>query len=234
MPGSTRRDELKQRHLGLPAELLATSLLPWDGIDDVVGALRLEPGGRLVDLACGRGGYGLEVARRTRARLVGVDFSREAIRQASEAAAATGIPAEFAVGELGATGLDEGSADALMCIDSIQFAATGATYRELRRVLVPGGRAVITTWEALDRSDQGVPERLRQVDVRAGLEAAGFTSIDVREPRVWRVAERNMWLAASELDPAEGPDVRSLYDEALRALAGFDRVRRVFAVATAP
>lgn len=37
----------------------------------------------LLDLACGRGGYGLTIAARTGARLIGVDFSAEAIRQAA-------------------------------------------------------------------------------------------------------------------------------------------------------
>jgi len=66
------KDEIEQRHLGLPPHLLSTSLLGWDGIAEVVDALRLSPGDTLLDLACGRGGYGLEIAGRTGARLVGV------------------------------------------------------------------------------------------------------------------------------------------------------------------
>ena len=55
-------DEIHQRHFGLPPRLLSTSSLPWDGIAEVVAELRLAPGRTLVDLACGRGGYGLEIA----------------------------------------------------------------------------------------------------------------------------------------------------------------------------
>src|SRR6516165_5970502 len=76
--------EIQQRHLGLPPRLLSTSLLPWDGIAEVVAALRPSGGAILVDLACGRGGYGLEIAGRTGARLVGIDFSAEAVRQARD------------------------------------------------------------------------------------------------------------------------------------------------------
>jgi tRNA/tmRNA/rRNA uracil-C5-methylase (TrmA/RlmC/RlmD family) len=65
----------------------------------------MPPGGTLVDLACGRGGYGLEIAARTRARLVGVDFSAEAVRQAGEQASRLGREAEFRVGDLAAAGL---------------------------------------------------------------------------------------------------------------------------------
>ena len=64
-------------------------------------------------MACGRGGYGLEVAARTGARLVGVDFSAEAVRQAHEQARRLGAEADFRIGDLAATGLDAGSADAL-------------------------------------------------------------------------------------------------------------------------
>ena len=43
--------------------------------------LRLPPGGLLADIACGRGGYSIENARRAGARLLGVDFSVVALDQ---------------------------------------------------------------------------------------------------------------------------------------------------------
>ena len=105
MTTSPVKDEIQQRHLGLPPHLLSTSLLGWAGIAEAVAALRLSAAGTLVDLACGRGGYGLEIAARTGARLIGVDFSAEAVRQASEHARRLGATADFRVGDLAATGL---------------------------------------------------------------------------------------------------------------------------------
>ncbi len=158
MAGSLVKDEIEQRHLGLPPHLLSTSLLTWDGIAEVTAALRLSPGGALLDLACGRGGYGLEIAARTGARLVGADFSAEAVRQAREQARRLGRAADFRVADLTATGLDAGSADAVLCVDAIQFAPQqDAAYRELRRVLAPGGRAVLTCWEPAGRTTRGCP-----------------------------------------------------------------------------
>src|SRR5262245_61277365 len=178
MASSPAVDEIHQRHLGLPPRLLSTSLLGWDGVAEVVTALRLPPGGLLVDVACGRGGYGLEIAARTGALLVGVDFSAEALRQARELARQLGQVADFRVGDLAATGLGDGRADGVLCVDAIQFAAPpDAAYRELRRILVPGGRVVLTGWEAVDRNDSRVPDRLRSVDVGAGLAAAGFHDV---------------------------------------------------------
>ena len=55
MTASPVKDEIQQRHLGLPPRLLSTSLLGWDGIAEAVAALRLSAAGTLVDLACGRG-----------------------------------------------------------------------------------------------------------------------------------------------------------------------------------
>jgi SAM-dependent methyltransferase len=158
MTGSPVQDEIQQRHLGLPPHLLSTSLLGWDGIAEAAAGLRLSPGGALVDLACGRGGYGLEIAARTGAQLAGVDFSAEAVRQAREHARQLRATAEFRIGDLAATGLDAGSADAVLCVDAIQFASRpGAAYREIARVLTSGGRVVLTCWEPLDRTTNGFP-----------------------------------------------------------------------------
>jgi len=170
MASSPAVDEIHQRYLGLPPRLLSTSLLGWDGLAEVVTALRLPPGGVLVDLACGRGGYGLEIAARTGAELVGVDFSAEALRQAGELARQVGVAADYRVGDLAATGLDPGCADGVVCVDAIQFARQpDVAYRELRRVLAPGGRAVLTSWEAVDPHDDRLPGRIKSVALGAGL-----------------------------------------------------------------
>src|SRR5262245_26005571 len=97
--------EIMNRHMGLPEDLRA-GIVPAVAIPDLIAGLRLNPGGVLLDLACGRGAYGLEVSARTGARLIGVDFSAEAIRQAREQAERLGNrDAEFRVGDLTASGL---------------------------------------------------------------------------------------------------------------------------------
>jgi SAM-dependent methyltransferase len=235
MVGSSVKDEIQQRHLGLPADLLSTSLLSWEGIAEVVAQLRLSRGDTLLDLACGRGGYGLEIAARTGARLVGVDFSAEAVRQASEQARRLGRTADFRTGDLAATGLGYGSVNAVVCVDAIQFAEEpSAAYAELRRVLAPGGRAVLTCWEPVTPDDERLAERLRRVDLGAGLKAAGFEDVETRDRPDWRAAERAMWEAAAALDPGDDPALRSFHDEGVRSLAAFSLIRRVLATAGAP
>jgi SAM-dependent methyltransferase len=234
MAASPVKDEIQQRHLGLPPHLLSTSLLSWEGVAEVTAALRLAPGDTLVDLACGRGGYGLEIAARTGARLVGIDFSAEAVRQAGEQARRLDRAADFRVGDLAATGLDTGSADAVVCVDAVQFAPQqDMAYRELHRILRPGGRAVLTCWEPLDPDDGRLLGRLRQVNIGRGLTAAGVSNVDVRERPGWRAAERAMWEEAAELNHAGDPSLQSFHDEGVRSLRTFNLIRRVMATATA-
>jgi SAM-dependent methyltransferase len=235
MTVSPVKDEIQQRHLGLPPHLLSTSVLTWEGIAEAVTALRLSDGATLVDLACGRGGYGLEIAGRTGARLIGIDISAEAVRLATEHARQLGAVAEFRVGDLAATGLAAGAANGVLCVDAIQFAPQPqAAYQEIRRILAPGGRVVLTCWEPHEPGDERLPARLRHVDLAAGLTAAGFGDVEVRDRSSWRDRECAMWAEAAALDPGEDPALISFRNEALRAPMVTERTRRVMATATAP
>lgn len=229
------KDEIQQRHLGLPPELLSTSLLTWSGIGEVERALELTPTAVLVDLACGRGGYGLELATRSGARLIGVDFSTAAIDAARAAAAPLGTAADFLVRDMVDTGLSSECADALIVVDAIQFPSNPMdAYREIFRLLRPGGRVVLTGWEPSGLNDAALPERIRQVDMRRGLETAGFVEVTDRDRLDWREAERRMWTEATSLEPGDDPAMRSFHDEGVRALANFDGYRRVMASARKP
>lgn len=234
---TSARDAIIARTLGLPPELQSTSSLTWQGIAEVTEALRMPQDGLLVDLACGRGGYGIEVARRTGARLLGVDFSGVALAQARVSSARL-LPAgrsEFRVGTLVATGLPAGVADGLMCVDAVQFADPPlAALLEFRRLLASGARLVLSCWEAAEPPDERVPPRIHAVNLRRDLPAAGFAGVQVHEKPEWREVERRMWQEALAASADSDAGVRSLQAEGRRSLDTFESLRRVFATATAP
>jgi ubiquinone/menaquinone biosynthesis C-methylase UbiE len=237
MRNSDARDDPYATYLGVPPEVGASNVLPFDGLREVCELLRLATDSELVDLACGRGGPGLWIARETGATLIGIDFSAEAVEQASQRRQIFGMNdrASYAVGSLDDTGLSAGAADAVVCIDAIQFSSDGlATAQEVRRILRPAGRLVLTTWEAVNRDDEAVSERLRAVDIDGWLRGAGFQAITVVERPEWHAAALRMWQAAVAHGPSDDPALQSVFEEGQRSVEHHDKLRRILATATAP
>ena len=227
--------EIMNRHTGFPPGTRA-GVVPAEAIQELTQELRLTPGSTLLDLACGRGAYGLVVAKQAGTPLVGVDFSEQALTEAREQAARMGVDnASFRRGELTATGLPDASVDGVLCTDAIQFPDEPAVaYAEIRRVLKPGGRVALTSWEPFDRTDERLSTRLRRVDLAGGLHQAGFTDVEVRERPSWLARERALWEEAVALDPGDDPALQSLHGEGVRSLEWGPALRRVLAVATNP
>lgn len=221
----------------LPVEVEPYSFITLAALREIAAALRLTAGESLVDLACGRGGPGMWVARAAGVRLVGVDFSPVAVAQARTRVAAFHLAgsAEFRVGDLHATGLADAAADALMCVDSFQFAADpGRATSEICRVLRPGGRVVLTTWEARDADDPTLPKAFMSLDVGHRLRAAGLASVQVAERPEWQQREHVVFQRALATDPGDDPALQQLHDEAGRMLPHIPRVRRVIVTAIRP
>ena len=225
--------DIMNRHMGFPPDMRA-GVVPTEAIPELTGELRLMPGGTLLDLACGRGAYGLLIAKRAGASLIGVDFSAQALVEAREQAARLGVrDATFRTGELTATGLPDASVEAVICTDAIQFPDEPAiAYDEIRRVLKPAGRVALTCWEPVDRADERLSPRIRRVNLADDLRRAGFTDIEVRDRPSWLAREQAMWEETVALDPGEDPALRSLHEEGVRSLQWATLLRRVLAVAT--
>jgi SAM-dependent methyltransferase len=227
--------QIMNRNMGLPADALA-GVVSADALPEITAGLALRAGDSLVDVACGRGYYGLVIARETGASLTGIDFSEQALGEARAQAARMKVhDAGFQVGNLTASGLPDGHADAVLCTDSIQFAEPqSAGYAEIARILRPGGRAVLTCWEPTGVADGRLGTRIRTVNLRAGLLAAGFADVDVRDRPEWLAREYAMNAEAAALDAGDDPALRSFRDEGARSVAqvGDGLMRRVLAVAT--
>jgi ubiquinone/menaquinone biosynthesis C-methylase UbiE len=199
-----------------PAEIEAWGMTTWWTLGRFVSELMVGPGQTFADLACGRGGPGLWVARATGADLVGVDWSPAGIVEAESRApmfVAAGR-ARFQVGELEATGLETASLEGAMCADAIFFASDRvAAFSEVARVLQAGARFVFTCDESDDERPAAVP------DWQPIVEAGGLV-LD-RKEEVPRFAEQlnrmyELWLANEDALRAELGDEQAaqLLDEA--------------------
>ncbi len=144
---------------------------PWL-LERIAATLGVGEGDVFADLACGRGGPGLWLARATGANLIGIDWSDVAVQHAT-ARAPEFVPAgraEFRVGTLDHTGLADASVGAAVCIDAFFFASARiAAASEVHRILRPGGVFLFTATEV------AMPERPMDVpDWSPILEAGGL------------------------------------------------------------
>jgi len=222
----------------LPVEIEPFSFVSAALLDHVAAALGLSPGQTLVDLGCGRGGPGLWLARQAGAFLVGVDFSAVAIEQASQRAALFGLTdrARFVVGDLSATGLPDASADAVVSVDALHFAADlGLAAREVLRILRPGRPLVMTNWQPRTTGDPRLPSRHRDLNWALTLTGAGFVDVHVAVRGEWHDYFTGIYQIALSLgDPGDDVALANLQDEARQRLPTADAIDRVVATATRP
>ncbi|MEV7046518.1 methyltransferase domain-containing protein [Amycolatopsis sp. NPDC051061] len=115
--------------------------------DQHVDRLGVGPGARVLDLGCGVGGPALRAVERTGAHLTGVSISAGQVAHANRLVADAGLAglAEFRHGNAMALPFDDESFDAVMAIESlIHMPDREQVLSEVRRVLKPGGRLVLT------------------------------------------------------------------------------------------
>jgi SAM-dependent methyltransferase len=166
-----------------------------------------------------------------------VDFSAVAVQQATDRAALFGLAdrARFVVGDLAGTGLVDGAADAVVSVDALHFAADPtAASREARRLLRPGGRLVLTNWQARSPVDSRLPSRMR-IGWAETLGSAGFAEVRVEARPAWHGLFTRVFQVALELgDPGDDDGLALLQDEARQMLPQAQLVDRVVATATRP
>ncbi len=108
----------------------------------------LQPGERVLDVACGSGASAIPAARAVGPKgfVLGLDLAYGLLELARKKSAGLN-QIEFRLGDFEAAAIPESSFDAVLCVFGIFFfpdmpAALQRMYRALR----PGGRMVITTW----------------------------------------------------------------------------------------
>jgi SAM-dependent methyltransferase len=217
---------------GLPDWATPYSLIGVRDLSRIANFLAIGPGDTFADLACGLGGPGLWLAERTGATLVGIDHASEAISAARRLAEERGCGerATYVTADMTATGQDTEQFDAAVSIDAIQVVAAAAATAEMARILKPGGRAAVTTWEMATSERPGWISNYRPV-----FEASGLRIDAYEEPTGWR--ERHIAQYASLLERRDriaaeiGPLSEGLFREAEDAPRRLEHMRRVIILA---
>lgn len=126
-------------------------------VENVITRGRLKPGQHVLDLGTGTAAVAMAAARLVLpgGRVTAVDISPEMLMLARRRVADSGrTNVEVREGRAEAIPAADGAFDVVLASLSLMYVIDrGATARELRRVLRPGGRLVAAVWAAPDQCD---------------------------------------------------------------------------------
>ena len=196
-------------------------------------ALMVDRAERVLEVACGRGGFAELLAARTSADVVGVDLSRA---QLARAAKRSRRNLRFEHRDVMSLSEEDGKYDAVACIDAAcYFPQKRAAIAKLASVANPGARLLLIDWckrDGLNRLQEelvlepfmrcwAIPNLETARDYERHLEAAGFEVLELSDlthkvRRDWEFGYEQALKAVSELT----------YDEAARLLWNVRHVGR--------
>lgn len=128
--------------------LVPTVFRPW--ATDLLQLANLQPGERVLDVACGTGIVARLAARQveTTGEVTGLDLNAGMLQVARSLPPPPGASVTWVEGSALAIPLRDASFDVVLCQQGFQFFPDRAAgLQELKRVLVPGGRILVSIWE---------------------------------------------------------------------------------------
>jgi ubiquinone/menaquinone biosynthesis C-methylase UbiE len=155
----------------------------------MVEQLGLQPGQRVLELACGPGDTGFLAAELVKpgGTLIASDASRAMLGVASGRARDLGVTnAEFKQFDLEWIDLPTATVDAALCRWGLMFAVDpGAALQEMRRVVRPQGRVAVAVWDDPELNPWAT------ITTRALVELGHETPPDPNGPGMFALADPN-------------------------------------------
>ena len=161
----------------------------WQKPDEVVAALKLEPGQRVADVGCGPGYFTIPIAKAVgpTGKVWAVDIEPKMLARAREHAVAAGLSnIEYVHCLADDPRLPVASVDTIVIVNTFHhFADRRAYVAKLRKALLPGGRIVNIDFIPKPREQRGfgppLEMQLPRETVDADMAAAGLRPARVHE-----------------------------------------------------
>ncbi|MGH9536892.1 MAG: class I SAM-dependent methyltransferase [Terriglobales bacterium] len=116
------------------------------GAEDFITRLNLQPGMKVLDVACGTGNQSIPAAR-TGAQVTGLDIAPNLLQQARERAQTENLKIEFIEGDAESLPYPAGQFDVVLSMFGAMFAPRPEVVAtELKRVCRPGGSIAMGNW----------------------------------------------------------------------------------------
>lgn len=178
------------------ARYLAPAMFaPW--VPALLDRAHVQPGEHVLDIACGTGVVTHAAAERvgSAGRVVGLDLNAAMLAMAQTDLPAEGAPIEWIEANALALPLPDAAFDLVLCQHGLQqFPDRPTALAEMRRVLQPGGRLVVSVWSRIERNP-GMHALANALERHVGPEAANnrrapFSLSDADELRELLLAAR--------------------------------------------
>jgi SAM-dependent methyltransferase len=132
--------------------LVPALFAPWAA--KLIDFAKLEPGERVLDVACGTGIVARLAAQRedNAAKIVGIDLNPQMLEIARQSSSDVTMPIQWLEGSATDIQLPEATFDVVFCQASLMYFAEPQATQEMHRMLVPGGRLAVNVWRPIQYS----------------------------------------------------------------------------------